>query len=253
MTIVDDIGRKINLTGNPERVISLVPSITETVAEIGRGETLKGVTRFCVHPADIRKKATVVGGTKNPKLELIRELNPGLILAEKSENNKKQVLELAKQFPVFVFDVADFNSGLRMIETLGKLLNAEKAFSLKKEIEESFDKLKLKLPLKKALYLIWKKPWMAAGRNTFIGSMMEKAGFVSVVENGYPVVDDTVFEKAENILLSSEPYPFKQKDIAGLKQKYPRKNITLVDGEMFAWYGARMLKAAEYFSGLQQK
>ncbi len=246
-TLYDDLNRAISLENYPESVVSLVPSITETVVAIGKENVLCGVTRFCVHPDYIRQKKTVVGGTKTVKTDVIRSLTPGLILAEKSENPKDTVEELAKDFPVFVFDIHDFNKGLNMISTLGRLLNAPAAFDLKNKIENKFSSLKTENPQKKALYLIWKNPWMAAGRNTFIGSMMEKAGFVSVVDVGYPVISERDFENAEVILLSTEPFPFKPHDVENLKELYPQKEVILVDGEMFAWYGARMLVAGKYF------
>ncbi len=250
MTVVDDLGREIALAPFPGKIVSLVPSITETVVSIGKKDLLCGVTRFCVHPEQIRKEKTVVGGTKTIRTELVKKLNPHLVLAEKSENPKEQVLELAKEIPVFVFDILDFESALRMMERLAMLLDASEAIGIKEEIERKFALLPAKNPLKKALYLIWKNPWMAAGRNTFIGSMLEKAGFESVIEEGYPQVTENDFRQADVVLLSSEPYPFKAADAQKLKKEFPEKKIRLVDGELFAWYGSRMLQAADYFEQL---
>jgi ABC-type Fe3+-hydroxamate transport system substrate-binding protein len=253
MTVTDDLGRKMDIPANPVRVISLVPSITETVAVIGKEDVLAGVTRFCIHPPQIRKKVAVVGGTKNLDAGLIRKIQPGLILSEKSENNKKQILDIANEFPVYVFDITNFDAGLRLIEVCGKLFSAPAAFRLINKIKQSFAKMEAVEPLKKAVYLIWKKPWMAAGKNTFIGSMMQKAGFESVVRKDYPVIDDEIINKADVIMLSSEPYPFTERDVGKLREKFRNKTVMLVDGEMFAWYGARMLKAAEYFLTLNPK
>ncbi len=246
LKFTDDLGREIRLEKARERVVSLVPSITETLVAIGKSEVIKGVTRFCIHPADIRRKATVIGGTKTIKTALIRKLHPDLIIAEKNENRKEQVLELATEFPVFVFDINTFEDGLRMIETCGKLLHSSAAFELAQRIRSNFSIFKKETTPTKALYLIWKKPWMAAGKNTFIGSMMEKAGLVSVVEKKYPEVSKSDFQKAEIILLSSEPYPFKERDKVELQKQYPDKKIIAVDGELFAWYGARMEKAVDF-------
>ncbi len=247
MKFFDDLNREIILKNPPKKIVSLVPSVTETIATIGKEDILTGVTRFCMYPAGIKKKATLIGGTKTVNVQSIHQLKPDLILAEKSENNKNQVLLLAQNYPVYVFDIKNIDDGINMIGKSGELLAAAKATMLQQQVRKTFDKLKPSMPLKKALYLIWKNPWMAAGRDTFIGSMMEKTGFVSILPSGYKQVNNEYFEKAEIILLSSEPFPFKEKDRLEIQKIYPDKNTILVDGEMFAWFGTRMLLAAEYF------
>jgi len=247
--IRDDLGREIIIDKVPENIVSLVPSITETVAALGFEKQLKGITRFCKYPENIKQTATPIGGIKNIDITKIKALLPDLILAEKDENNKEQVLELSLYFPIYVFDIRNYNHGLQMIKTLGKLFwqNAL-ANSTVNNIEAAFAKIKKPVKFHKTLYLIWKKPWMAAGRKTFIGSIMAKAGFDNCIQGTYPEINEKEFQKADMILLSSEPYSFSTKEHNELIKKYPKKKILLVDGEMFAWPGIRMLKAAKYFN-----
>jgi ABC-type Fe3+-hydroxamate transport system substrate-binding protein len=249
-----------------------VPSQTELLFHLGLEEEIIGVTKFCVHPKKTQNKKTVVGGTKTLDIELIKSLNPDLIIANKEENEKSAIQELAVYFPVFVTDVFNLDSALSMIKNIGQITHKSKAAEdLIKEIEAKFNsvfsanpvdnhnKSSICIPSKKPIplrscYLIWKKPLMTVGSDTFIHSLMEIAGFENIFadQKRYPVISiqDLKDLKCELLLLSTEPYPFKQKHIDDFKTHLPDTEIILVDGEMFSWYGSRLLKSAEYLKNL---
>jgi ABC-type Fe3+-hydroxamate transport system substrate-binding protein len=243
-----------------KRIVSLVPSITELVVDLGLEETLVGVTKFCVHPAYLRKQKTVIGGTKNLRLELIQQLQPDLILANKEENERTQVESLAAMFPVYTSEIANFNDALLMIQEVGAATGAgQKAEELISNINQAksrFEATNLNnIKHYRTLYLIWQNPWMSVGGDTYISDMMQMAGFSNVCGEllRYPSLTPAEIRELspEVILLSSEPYPFTEKHIAGLQELVPNAHILLADGEMFSWYGSRLLKAFDYFGSLR--
>ncbi len=235
-----------------QKVVSLVPSLTETIAFFGGASSLAGVTRFCKYPEGIREKTAVVGGPKNFDVEKILSLEPDVVVAVKEENDKARILQLAEQVPVILFDVRHFDDALEMIKTLGTLLGTENRASQKVfEIKHSFETLTGINQRPKCFYLIWKKPWMAAGKATFINEMLQRAGFENIAEGRYPEISEKDFLRAEVVLLSSEPFPFNEKHQRELQQRFPDLKVILVDGEMFSWYGIRILQAADYFRSLK--
>ncbi len=256
--VTDTINRQIEIGFPPQRIVSLVPSITELLFDLGLEKEIVGITKFCVHPAEKIKTVQKIGGTKDFNIEKIIELQPDLVIADKTENKKDAVLKLAEKVPVFVTEVYDFASALRMITQIGVITNKQtQATSLHNTIQLQFNELMVKKPYKKAIYMIWRKPYMTINGNTFINAMMEKAGFENVFAgkpDNYPVIteDDIKNSKAEIVLLSSEPCHFTRKHIPEFQSMLPTAEIRLVNGEMFTWYGSRMRLAAEYFSSLQE-
>ncbi len=233
------------------KIVSLVPSITETLFDLGLDKEVVGVTRFCIHPREKTKKITKVGGTKTVKTDRILSLNPDLVIANREENVKEQVEILGKHLNVWVTHIRNYDDALDMISELGDRTGTRnKATELIAGIEHRKSRLAGK-PVAKALYFIWKDPWMVAGKNTFISSMMQIAGFENAVnsDENYPVLTPGEIEKsrAEIALLSSEPYPFKRTDCEQFSGLFERFECKLADGEMFSWYGSRMLKAMNYF------
>ncbi len=241
---------------SPTKIVSLVPSITELLHYLQLEKETVGITKFCVHPKEWFKTKNRIGGTKNIDIEKIKTLQPTLIICSKEENVQEQVDELALFFPVLVTDVKNYEDALKMIREIGiitgKNFLAEKLIT---GISHSFSK-NINFS-KKALYLIWQNPYMTIGGDTFISTMMEKAGYKNIYSNEkrYPIIDaETIVElNPPFILLSSEPYPFKEKHIEALQTLLPKSNILLVDGEMFSWYGNRMLKAFPYFEQLAKQ
>lgn len=254
----------------PQRIVSLVPSQTELLFDLGLDEEVIGITKFCIHPNEWFTTKTRIGGTKTVDVEKVKSLNPDLIIANKEENVKEQIEELAKIAPVYVSDINDLESALEMITDVGKLVGKEdEALEIVNKIKTRFNQLTNK-PIngltgqqfnlstkqpKKTAYLIWKDPYMAAGGDTFINDMLERCGFNNVFKtaNRYPEVSIEQLQSCEMVLLSSEPYPFKQKHIIELQQQLPSTKILLADGEMFSWYGSRLIKTAPYLNHLRQQ
>ncbi|KAB7730330.1 ABC transporter substrate-binding protein [Rudanella paleaurantiibacter] len=238
-----------------QRIISLVPSLTELLFDLGLDEEIVGLTRFCIHPADKVKNRPIVGGTKQVDFEKIAALAPTLILANKEENTKVDVEQLAQTYPVLVTDVVTVDDALSMIRTVGQHVDRpEEADTLANQIGASLASLPLTPTPLRAAYLIWRKPWMVAGSETFIHAMLPLAGFSNVFADRprYPVVtpDDLQQAAPEVVLLSSEPYPFGPKHIDELRAICPQARIELVDGELFSWYGSRIAHSADYFRTL---
>jgi ABC-type Fe3+-hydroxamate transport system substrate-binding protein len=250
----DQLNREINLPSVPKRIVSVVPSQTELLFYLGLNDELIGITKFCIHPADKFKSATKIGGTKQLDIAKIKSLNPDLIIANKEENERGQLEELMKHFPVWISDIYNLRGALEMIERVGELVGRNtEAITLSNNIRKNFEGIHISPLNLRVAYFIWRKPYMVAGKNTFIDSMLQKCGLINAFEmERYPEVDALLLSDAnpDVILLSSEPYPFKEKHIAGLKAIVPNAIIKLVDGEMFSWYGNRLLGAPEYFDDL---
>jgi ABC-type Fe3+-hydroxamate transport system substrate-binding protein len=244
------------LSHPPLRIVSLVPSVTELLFDLGLNNEVMGITKFCVHPREWFQSKTRIGGTKKVNIEKIKALKPNLILANKEENVKEQVDELARHFTVYVSDIVTVDDAFEMIKDTGVLTGTEtKAAELVQQIDASFQELNFQQQAK-AIYLIWQKPYMSIGGDTFINSMLQKAGFSNLLAytNRYPevTVEEIKKLKPEVLLLSSEPFPFKQKHINELKELTGIQKIILADGEIFSWYGSRMLHAAAYFVKLRE-
>lgn len=256
----------------PQNIISLVPSQTELLYDLGLDAEVSGITKFCVHPGAWFKNKTRIGGTKTLNIPLIRKLQPRLIIANKEENVKGQVEELASEFDVWLTDVNNLDAAVQMIKDIGMLTHkyhvAEKLIT---GIKNEFAKLKPHT-IYNSCYLIWKDPYMAVSGDTFIHDMMSRCGFKNIFsgddlqnKSRYPVISLDKLPIAHDcpdsyqhhqgrhcqlLLLPSEPYPFTQKHLDELCPQLPGVKILLVDGEMFSWYGSRLLKAAGYFKNL---
>jgi ABC-type Fe3+-hydroxamate transport system substrate-binding protein len=253
--VSDSLGRKIEYLFPPKKIISLVPSITELLFDLGLEQNIIARTRFCIHPKQIKSKL-VLGGTKNIKTELIQKLKPDIIFAEKSENEKENILKIAQNNPVFVFDVHNFDGAIDLINTIGELTNTKaNARILSDKIIEKFIDLPCVNTNKTVFYPIWKNPFFSIGGNTFISSMLQFCGLKNIFfdeQADYPKIniDQAISAQPDVIFLPSEPYKFRLKDKNEMKKIFPKSDILFVDGEMFAWYGSRMLKSADYFNFL---
>ncbi len=250
----DQLNRPIHIPQYPKRIISLVPSQTELLIDLGLQAQLLGITKFCIHPAAATKQILKIGGTKALDIKLIKELNPDLIIGNKEENERAQIEELMSHFPVWMSDIADLDGAINMITGIGELVNkATEAAAMTATIKQNFEQLNAAAPTRKVAYLIWRKPYMVAGKGTFIDDMLRRCGFVNVfAEDRYPEVsiEQLISAQPDALLLSSEPYPFKEKHINEFRATLPHATIKLVDGEMFSWYGSRLLQAPAYFNKL---
>jgi ABC-type Fe3+-hydroxamate transport system substrate-binding protein len=256
---IDQLNRTLTLSAKPKRIISLVPSQTELLHHLGLNDEVIGITKFCVHPSDWFETKNRVGGTKHYDFDKIKALQPDLIIGNKEENDKAQIAQLMQLYPVWMSDINNLNDALDMIlrlsELVGKQTNGKE---LVQELETTFARLQSEreLPPLKVAYFIWRKPYMVAGANTFINDMLQRCGFSNVFANEkerYPQVDLSFLasKKPDVILLSSEPYPFAEKHFLELEAVCPKAKIILVDGELFSWYGSRLLNSVAYFNNVK--
>ncbi|HEV3327454.1 MAG TPA: helical backbone metal receptor [Puia sp.] len=262
----DQMGRTITLERPPVRIISLVPSQTELLYTLGLDNPtagalqpdppfeVVGITKFCVHPSSWFREKPRIGGTKDIHPERIDALRPDIIIANKEENDRGQIESLAARYPVWISDVRTLPDALAMIRAVGELVGRPaQALTLATAIEKAFGELPpTPTHPPRTAYFIWRKPWMVAGSHTFIDDMLRRCGLTNIFgdQDRYPVVDTAHLANrgCELVLLSSEPYPFREQHIAEIQTLLPNASIRLVDGELFSWYGSRLLHAPAYFA-----
>ena len=249
------MNRKIHLDSAPKRIVSLVPSQTELLFDLGLEKEVVGITKFCIHPKNWFRNKTRVGGTKNVNFEQIYKLKPDLIIANKEENTESEIKQLMNKYPVWISDIQNLQDALEMIILIGEVTQtSRKSSRIIFSIQKKFEHLNYQ-KTRKTAYLIWEKPIMSINKTRFIHDMMNRCGFENVFassNNDYPEISEEELQKTnpEIILLSSEPYPFKYKHIEKYKEICPNSIIKLVDGEMFSWYGSRLQYAPDYFQNL---
>ncbi len=258
--LTDQIGRLVTFPDSPKRIISLVPSQTELLYDLGLTDEVVGQTLFCIHPIAMRDAKPLVGGTKNVKIDRVDALYPDLIIANKEENDKLQIEELMEKYPVWVSDIKTLDDAIHMVKQVGLLVNKPiEANAIATSINDSFNTFKSdnRNPIKgkSVLYLIWRKPWMCAGNDNFINEMISSMGLINSTTEKmgrYPELSTQEITELnpDFIFLSSEPYPFKEKHIDELQQICPQSKIILVEGELFSWYGSRLLNSVKYFNTL---
>ncbi len=251
----DMTGHTVDISYPPCRIVSLVPSQTELLYDLGLRDEVVGITKFCVHPTEWFRNKKRVGGTKTVHIDIVKDLQPDLVLANKEENVKEQVEELATFCPTWTSNIQTIEEGLQMIQQVGELTGkATEATALVNEIRTGFNTLAQSNRTKRVAYFIWRAPWMCAGGDTFISDMIARMGWVNVLadRDRYPEIqlEELTALNVDTILLSSEPYPFKDKHIAEIQAVLPNADIRLVDGEMFSWYGSRMKKAIAYLQNM---
>lgn len=259
MTTTDQIGNTIEIKFLPQRIISLVPSQTELLFDLGLDEQIVGITRYCIHPAGKVATKTKIGGTKKFDFEKIKKLQPDLIIGNKEENYKEGIEELAKYFSVWLSDIYNMDDAFKTMREISKLTDREtRGNEIVSQIENAFARYQPpffannKKPT--AAYFIWRKPYMVAAKNTFIDSMLAVFGVHNIFSGleRYPEITSTMLTEAnpDYIFLSTEPYSFSEKHIPEFQSLSPRSRVVLVDGEMFSWYGSRLRLAPAYFTQL---
>lgn len=249
---IDQLGDAVDVEFPPKRIISLVPSQTELFFDLGLINEVVGVTKFCERPREWVRSKMKIGGTKTINFESIDSLHPDLIIGNKEENEREAIEGLRQRYPVWMSDVVSLEDALGMILSVGEICDkADSSKIIANQIKDGFGKIERKRG--SVLYLIWNKPWMAAGRNTFIDSMLTTIGYANVLSTErYPELTIEQIQKLdpELIFLSSEPFPFKDEHISEIEKHLPHANVRLVDGQFFSWYGSRLLKAPDYFNRL---
>ena len=257
-TFIDQTGKSIALDKTPERIISLVPSQSEFLWDLDLKEELIGITKFCIHPEELFRNKERIGGTKKLNIEKIRTLKPDLIIGNKEENEKLQIEILQKEFNVWMSDIYNFEDAFEMMkfigEMTGKSLDAGKIIN---QIKKQLSSIKNIFNNQKVIYFIWNDPYMITGKNTFINCVLNYCGFVNGAGDleRYPEVSNEQLKeiKPEYCFLSSEPFPFKIKHVQEIQKILPETKIIIVDGEMFSWYGSRLIKLPAYIKQLKEQ
>ncbi|GEP51405.1 iron ABC transporter [Flavobacterium noncentrifugens] len=258
----DQLGNGFDIQSVPKRVVSLVPSQTELLCDLGLEEHIIGITKFCVHPYHLKSVKKIIGGTKKVHYEKIKLLQPDLIIANKEENTLEIVEELRKICPVWVTNVITFEDNIQMISDFGKI------FKHRTEAQKWIDKINFaytdfktfvaEKPTQKATYFIWKNPYMVAGSDNFINEMLKLNHFKNIYDDKgrYPEIElkkMRIEGDPDLVFLSSEPFPFKEEDAFEIGRFTHHAKTVFVDGEMFSWYGSRILKAFAYFKKLHER
>lgn len=262
----DQYGNTHSFDSSPKRIVSLVPSQTELLYDMGLEEKIVGITKFCIHPFHFKNSKKIIGGTKKVHTEKIRLLNPDIIIANKEENTLEIVDTLSKICPVWVTDIITISDNQKMIEDFGIIFNK------RTEARKLIDKINYCLAdfqcfikdkkTKKATYFIWANPYMVAGSDTFINELLKLNKFENIYENNpeytgrYPEIDIQkmkIHGEPEIILLSSEPFPFNDEHAFEIGRYTHHAKTLFVDGEMFSWYGSRLIKAFQYFKQIHLK
>ena len=260
--LVDQIGIEHVFESSPTRIISLVPSQTELLFDLGQESKIVGITKFCVHPFHFKSTKKIIGGTKKVHFEKIRLLQPDIIIANKEENTKEIVEELSKICPVWVTDIVTVEDNLQMIIDFGKLLDcrteAQKWIDKIEFAYRDFQQFIKDKPVKKVAYFIWANPYMVAGNDTFINEMLKLNNFQNIYQDKgrYPEIEIKKMRlegDPDCVFLSSEPFPFTDEHAFEIGRFTHHAKTIFVDGEMFSWYGTRLLKAFGYFKILHQK
>lgn len=265
-TFTDQLGTSHTFETTPKRIVSLVPSLTELLYDLGLEESIVGITKFCVHPFHFKSTKKIIGGTKNVHVEKIRLLQPDIIIANKEENTQEIVAELAKICPVWVTNIITLEDNNKMIAEFGQLFNkrteAQKWIDKIQFAQRDFEYFIQGQPSYKAAYFIWANPYMVAGGDTFINEMLRLNKFENIYKNNpnvtgrYPEVEIKKIRlqgDPDLVLLSSEPFPFKDEHAFELGRFTHHAKTFFVDGEMFSWYGSRLVKAFAYFKKLHEK
>lgn len=258
----DQLGTLHSFETAPKRIVSLVPSQTELLYDLGLDDKIIGITKFCVHPYHLKSTKKIVGGTKKVDVEKIRLLQPDIIICNKEENTKEIVDELASICPIWVTNILTIEDNFQVITDFGQLFNCRTesqkwndkiAFALK-----DFKNFVTNIPVKKAAYFIWKNPYMVAGSDNYINELLLLNHFTNIyLDKGrYPEIEIRKIRlegDPDVVFLSSEPYPFKEEDAFEIGRFTHHAKTVLVDGEMFSWYGSRLLKAFPYFKKMHER
>jgi len=255
--LIDQINREVTLGFKPQRIISLVPSQTELLYDLGLEKEVVGITKFCIHPTDWRQRKTIIGGTKNFRFDVIDSLKPDLIIGNKEENYKEGIEKLATRYPVWISDILTLEDALDMIACVGNITHKQKkADDFISQIKTHFTQLP-SFENKKAAYFIWKDPYMVVGQSTFINDILSRLNIINIFENKSRYFEVSIEEikklNVDYIFLSSEPFPFKEKNCLEFRNLLIGKSVEIVDGEMFSWYGTRLLHSLTYFKELYAK
>lgn len=256
--LVDAAGTRHARAGDNARIVSLVPSITELVCDLGLARQLVGRTGFCIHPREIVRSVRKVGGTKDVDLGKVRSMRPTHVILNVDENRKEDARALAEFVPGLIvthpLSPLDNPALYRLIGGIfGREVEAEALCGRFKEAYEALRSSASALPAERVLYLIWRNPWMTVSRDTYISRMLALVNWGTVPPGEaerYPKIDleGEALDQAQTVLLSSEPFMFREKHLAEMRAlpAFRGKKTALIDGEMTSWYGSRAIKGLAY-------
>jgi len=244
----DALGRKVVVDAPARRVVSLIPSVTESLFVLGAGDRVAGCTEWCLHPKERVATVPKIGGTKNPDLAAIFALRPDLVLANKEENRRVDVEALAERVPVHISYPKSFDDTLGYMRDLGALLGIEAHVDgWVRDVEMRRAAFRASARARRRVaYFIWRKPWMVAAGDTYIDAMLREAGFDNVfaaLPGRYPEIAwaDVAAAAPDLVMLSSEPFPFAEehRDEVAHLCGIPRTRVVCASGEAFSWFGVR--------------
>ena len=263
--LVDAVGTRHSAVTATPRIVSLVPSITELLCDLGLASALVGRTGFCIHPRAIVRRIPKVGGTKDVNVARIRELAPTHVVVNVDENEKPVVDELARFVPhVIVTHPLAPEDNPALYRLLGGIFRRERqALALCEEFARAYQEAAAAgaaLPRQRVLYLIWRKPWMTVSRDTYISRALALVGWDTLPADArvrYPEVelDAELLANVDQVLLSSEPYRFRERDIDAVQKLRPpgaRCSVRLIDGEITSWYGSRAIRGMRELGRLRE-
>lgn len=258
MSRIDALGQAHERAARNARIVSLVPSITELLFDLDLGAQVVGRTGFCIHPRERVANVAKVGGTKDVRLDALRGLAPTHVIVNIDENEAPTVEAIRGFVPhVIVTHPNAPADNFALYRLLGGIFDREpQAEALCARLRAELDACAaLDWPRETVLYLIWRKPWMTIAADTYIARTLAAVGWTVTTPAGgergsarYPALDDLDAEVArvDRVLLSTEPFMFRQQHVAGLRSRYPHKPIELIDGEMTSWYGSRAIRGLAY-------
>ena len=255
--------RHLPVRGAP-RIVSLVPSLTELLCDLGLAEQLVGRTGFCIHPRAVVRAIPKVGGTKSINLARLRDLKPTHVVVNVDENEKPTVDEIARFVPhVIVTHPLHPCDNPGLYRLLGGVFRRDaEAAALARRFDQVWCRTRLEaaaFPRENVLYLIWKKPWMTVARNTYISAALAAVGWDTVPEAAgerYPelLLEDVLPREVHQVLLPSEPYRFRDRDVVEVRRLVPPGiRIALIDGEMTSWYGSRAVAGLQYLADFRRR
>lgn len=234
------------------RIVSLVPSITELLCDLGLAAELVGRTGFCVHPWETVRRIPKVGGTKDVKLERVRELRPTHVVVNVDENLREDAEAIAEFAEVLVTHPTEPRDNLDLYRQMGAAFGREDgAERLCAEFEAAYERATaVERPPRDVLYLIWREPWMTVAPETYIAQTLALFNWRTQPADAadrYPEIDLAAFAgRVDRVLLSSEPYHFKEEHLEETGGLVPGAEVSLIDGEMTSWYGSRAIQGLDY-------
>ncbi|WP_322487647.1 helical backbone metal receptor [Chloroflexus sp.] len=255
MQVRDALGRTIELAAPPQRIVSLVPSMTEWLFSVGAGERVVGITDYCIEPSVAIAHLPRLRGTKNPDRTAVLSLRPDLLIAEQEENRERDVLALAAAgVNVYVTAIRSVAHAATQLAALAEVLGvAATAAPMIAEIQAAM--ADPPVPARRVLALIWRDPWMAVGQDTYANDLLRLSGGINVaaaLSGRYPraPLAELLDLNPDIILLPSEPYPFSERDLPAFAEVADRCQIAFCDGMALTWPGPRTAAAIASFRQL---